>query len=316
MTAYIFIGVLILLLLIYLIIAWSYFKLAVKRPFVEDMCTKEGIAKLKLTDHEEVLLAGRKQLDTTEYEKAEIKSFDGLTLRGRFYTFTGAKATVIFFHGYRSSPLIEFTASFNFYKNNNMNVLLVHQRAHGESDGEYVTYGVKERKDVFSWIDFVKDRLGEDAPILLSGVSMGSATILMGAGLGYPKNVIGLIADCGFTSPYEIIKHVVKTHIKIPFRPLIYTVNFLCNKLAGFDLREYSTVEGIKNCDIPILFVHGNADDFVPPSMTKANFDAYQGPKQLLLVDGAGHGYSYLINKMEYQKKIEEFILKTLDENA
>ena len=141
---------------------------------------------------------------------------------------------------------------------------------------------------------------------------MGSATILMGAGLGYPKNVTGIIADCGFTSPYEIMEHVVKTHIKIPFKPLIYTVNFMCKRLAGFDLREYSTVEALKKCDKPILFVHGMEDDFVPPYMTETNYKSYQGEKKLLLVDKAGHGYSYLVNKAEYQKLIEDLILKTL----
>lgn len=312
MTVIIITGILLLLISIYLIIAWSYFKLAVKRPFVEDMCTKEGIAKLKLTDYEELLLRGRQQLDTTEYEIAETKSFDGLTLRGRFYTVPNAKGTIIFFHGYRSSPLIEFTVSFDFYRKHNINVLMVHQRAHGESEGKYVTYGIKERRDVFSWIDFVRSRLGEDTKIFLSGVSMGSATILMGAGLGYPENVTGIIADCGFTSPYEIMEYVVKTHIKIPFKPLIYTVNFMCKRIAGFDLHEYSTVEALKNCKLPILFVHGKADDFVPPIMTETNFEAYQGEKRLLLVENAGHGYSYLLNKKEYQELIEDLILKTL----
>ncbi len=312
MPAIIIISVVLALLIIYLIISWSYFKLAIKRTVIEDMCTKEGIAKLKLTDYEEILLKGREQLENTEYEKAEIKSFDGLTLRGRFYTVPNARATVIFFHGYRSSPMIEFTASFNFYRKRNINVLLVHQRAHGESEGKYVTFGVKERRDVYSWIDFVKSRLGEDTKIFLSGVSMGSATILMGAGLGYPENVKGLIADCGFTSPYEILEHVVKTYIKIPFKPLIYTVNFMCKKLAGFDLREYSTIEGISNCKLPILFVHGKADDFVPPHMTQRNYDSYQGEKILLLVEAAGHGYSYLINKEEYQEQIENLILNKL----
>jgi len=317
MTAIVIIGsILVALLAIYFFIAYFYFKLAVKRKDIKDLCNKEGIAKLKLSKYENILLEGRKLLDETPFEIVETKSFDGLTLKGRFYPVENAVGTLVFFHGYRATPLLEFAASFEFYRNRGMNVLLTFHRAHGESEGKYITYGVKERRDVFSWIDCVKNKLGDDTKIVLSGVSMGCATVLMGAGLGYPKNVVGIVADCGFTEPYEIIKHVTKNFIKIPFKPLFPAVNYLCKHIAGFDTREYSTLKALENADIPVLFVHGKDDDFVPPHMTEENYKIHNGEKRLLLAEGATHSCSYLVKNSEYQSLIENFILIRLAQNA
>ena len=143
-----------------------------------------------------------------EYEPVSIVSHDGLKLFGKVYASGAAAPWLILFHGYRSRAERDFCGGLRFGVESGYNVLLVDQRAHGRSEGKCLAFGVLERRDCLSWVNFVVSRAGEGAKIVLYGMSMGAATVLMAAGLKLPENVVGIVADCGYTAPEAIIKTV------------------------------------------------------------------------------------------------------------
>ena len=141
---------------------------------------------------------------------------------------------------------------------------------------------------------------------------MGCATVLMASELGYPDNVKGIIADCGYTSPYDIVSSVMKNNMHIPKYPFIWMYDAACRILAGFSLKECSATEAMKVNTVPVLFAHGEADDFVPYWMTKRNYDACIADKDFVSVPDAGHGMCYLIDREQYENAIDRFIATVL----
>lgn len=251
-----------------------------------------------------------KLLDEREHEGVYIASCDGLKLYGRIYG--GTKDTVILqMHGYRGHGIKDFCGSSFYWLDRNYTVILPDQRSHGKSDGHTITFGIKERYDVLSWISFITTRYGENVKIILSGISMGAATVLMAGGLDLPKNVIGIIADCPYSTPWEIIKKVVKER-GFPLK-VFYPLTRLSAKLFGkVDIESASPMEALKTTKLPILFIHGDADRFVPYYMGKSLYDAYTGDKTLLTVKDAGHAFSYFFDRASYEKALDEFIGRVL----
>ncbi len=241
-------------------------------------------------------------------EEVSTVSFDGLPLRGKWVPAEHPKATIILFHGYRSSYLTDFGGIFQAYHDLGLNLLLVRQRSHGESEGKYITFGVHERKDVLSWIDFHNRTHGADN-LFLGGMSMGASTVLFAAGEDLPENVRGITADCGFTSPYDIIGKVARTGFHLPPRLVLPLLNIYTRRLAGFDLKECATTDTLKRAKVPILMIHGKADDFVPWEMSQAGFDACASEKQLFLAENAGHGMSYLLETERLTQTLVDFFL-------
>ena len=197
-----------------------------------------------------------------------------------------------------------------FYENLGLNVLMPYQRAHGLSEGRYISYGIKERGDVHKWIEFINKRYNYQQDIFLSGLSKGSSTVLMSAGEPYPDNVKLIIADCGFTSPYHIFEHVVNTTMKVPFKLFIPPFDAICKRKAGFSVREFSTVDALRKCKVPVFFIHGEADKFVPPYMTDENYAACASEKYILKVADAPHAVSFMFDTGEYKTKLKSLIQK------
>ena len=253
---------------------------------------------------------GRICFDQTDFEEVEVESFDGLKLRGLLKTVPNSNGTLIFMHGYRSTPRHDFSGLFPFFSSFGYNMLFPFQRAHGRSEGKYITFGVRERKDAVRWCEFINNKQGYQQNIFMIGISMGCTTVVMGAGSGYPDNVRGVIADCGYTSPKEIIKSVARKLIPVEFliKPFVFSVDFLCKHFAGFSLSEYSTLDALSNTELPILFIHGEDDDFVPCEMTSENHRSYKGKKNLLLVPGASHAVSCIVDNENYKKNVIQFI--------
>jgi fermentation-respiration switch protein FrsA (DUF1100 family) len=182
-----------------------------------------------------------------------------------------------------------------------MNILLPDQRCHGKSGGRFTTFGVKESKDMLCWIHHHNAQLGE-FPIMLSGLSMGAATVMFMAEEDLPENVRYCIADCGFTSPKEIISKVFRDVIHLPAWPVMWAADLFARLFAGFRLDEKNSLRSLCENRLPFMFVHGLADDFVPCDMTRRSFEACAGEKHLLLVEGAGHGVSYIHAKEKYNE--------------
>ncbi len=235
------------------------------------------------------------------------QSYDGLRLHALWVPVENARGTVLFAHGYRSTLLVDFGLAFELYHKCGMNLLIPDQRSHGKSEGKFITFGVKESRDMRGWIDFHNSQLS-DKPLILSGLSMGASTMLYLADQNLPENVKGIIADCGFTSPREILRSVFEKVIHLPAGPTLFATDIVARLVAGFSLSQKDTRKVLKNSRYPIILVHGMDDSFVPCSMTEQAYAACNEPKQLLLVDGAEHGVSFLVEQERYTKIILDFL--------
>ena len=273
--------------------------------------TREGREKYPkwLAAYAAQFAAGEIFLETTPYETVSISAFDGLMLRGRFYSAADAKGTLLLMHGYHSNAVDNFSCIAEFYYRLGYNLLLVSQRSHGDSDGKYICFGVKERFDCRDWAVYLSQRpdcCGKS--IFLDGISMGATTVLMAAGLDLPETVDGIIADSAFTSPWDIIADLAGRRYHLPAHPLCDGLSLLTQCIAGFRLKEYSTPEAMRENRIPTLFVHGEGDRFVPYRMTIESHTACAAEKQLVIVPGAGHGGSYLIDRENCETILRAFL--------
>lgn len=237
----------------------------------------------------------------------EIVSRDGNRLVGHLYKCPSAKRIIIAMHGWRSSWSKDFGVISQFFHSNDCSVLYAEQRAQNQSEGEYMTFGLLERYDCLDWVSWTNEQFGDSLPIYLAGVSMGATTVLMTADLDMPDNVYGIIADCGFTSPHAIWKHVVENNLHLPYSLHDAQVKEIVRKKICMGPQDHSTVESLKKCRIPVLFIHGANDSFVPVSMTYENYRACAAPKELLIVPGAEHGMSYIVEQEKYESTVRSF---------
>lgn len=235
-----------------------------------------------------------------------IQSKDGLTLRAKFYELTPDAPVEILFHGYRGNAERDLNGGVFRCASLGHSALLVDHRASGHSDGKIITFGVKEVEDGLLWIDFVRTQFGEDVEIFLGGVSMGAATAMMLAGKDLPANVKGILADCGYTSAREIIKKVVR-EMKLPADLLYPFIKWGARIFGGFDLDATPPVEAVKRSQVPMIFLHGDTDDFVPLEMSLACYEACSAPKAFAAIRGAGHGLAYPVDKEGYVKAVADF---------
>lgn len=235
-----------------------------------------------------------------------ITSFDGLRLHGRYYEGVPKAPIEIMFHGYRGTAERDMCGGARRAFAVGRNALIVDQRTSGESEGRVISFGINERKDCLAWISYVIEHFGDDVEIILTGISMGAATVLMAAGMDLPKNVVGVLADSGYSSPRDIIKKVIR-QLSLPASLLYPFVRLGARIYGGFHLEEASPVEAMKKCRVPVMFVHGEADDFVPCSMSKINYEACASRKGLLTISGAGHGIGCMVDWDLYIKALEEF---------
>ncbi|MCR4940947.1 MAG: alpha/beta hydrolase [Treponemataceae bacterium] len=248
--------------------------------------------------------------EKVEAEDVYINSFDGYKLYGMFITSPAekCKGTVIMCHGFHGIPPRDFAFLPDFYLSLGYNVLVINQRAHNKSGGKYLTYGIKERYDCRDWILYINERFGSSLPVFLHGLSMGCATVLMTSGFELPQNVKGIVADCGFTSPYDIIVSVLKGTMKLPAFPIMPLSLIMVKFIAGFGLKDYSTLDAMKTNKIPILFICGDKDDFVPTWMTQKNYDSCIAEKRLFWVKGAKHAESYFRDKEGFEAQVKGFL--------
>ena len=253
------------------------------------------------------IMEAAKILEETEHEQVEIAAQDGTGLVGHWFCPENAKRIIIAMHGWRSTWSQDFGGIAPFWFENDCAVLFAEQRGQGNSGGEYMGFGLLERYDCLDWINWVNERTDEKLPIYLGGVSMGATTILMTAGFELPENVKGIVADCAFTSPHAIWKHVVENNFKLPFGLYSKAAKDICEKRIQMSSDSYSTTEALSSCTVPILFIHGTDDNFVPIEMTYENYKACVSEKRLFVVPGAEHGMSYLVDKDGYEAAVKQF---------
>lgn len=255
------------------------------------------------------------EMKNIEWEEVFIDSRDGLRLFGRYHHVSDDAPLQIQFHGYKGTAYRDFCGGNKLAREMGHNTLVVDQRAHGESEGHTISFGIKERFDCLDWIDYANRRFGEDKIIIISGLSMGASTVIMAANELLPKNVRAIIADCPYSSPKDIIMKVC-ADIGLPPRLSIPFAYLGAKIFGGFDLYECDAVSGAENSKIPILIIHGEGDDFVPPEMSLKIAQANPQMVKYVTFPEAGHGLCYIKDEKRYACELRDFINGVINENA
>ena len=246
------------------------------------------------------------QVEGMEYKAMTVTSYDGLTLRGKYYELSPDSPIEILFHGYRGLAERDLCGAVQRCFAVGHSALLVDQRAGGKSDGHVITFGVKESLDVPVWAQAVAEYYGIDRPVIIGGVSMGASTVMLAAGDELPPNVVGVLADCGYTSAPAIIKKVIRER-HLPANLLYPLVRLGALLYGGFDPNEADCAKALANATLPVIFFHGDTDDFVPCEMSSENYAACAAPKRLVITPGAGHGLCYPADEDGYIAEVRKF---------
>lgn len=254
----------------------------------------------------ETMLAWQKQMRQLPQEDVSIVSHDGLTLRGKYFESVPGAPIELMIHGYRGSGERDMCGGVPRAFSLGRNVLMIDQRAAGRSDGHIISFGINERHDCMRWVNYIVERFGPEQEMILTGISMGAATVMLMSEMELPKNVVGILADCGFTSARDIIKKVIR-QLHLPVGLLYPFVRFGARLYGGFDIEEVSPIEAVKNARVPVVFIHGESDDFVPCEMSRLNYAACTARKAILTVPGAGHGLSFPVAPEEYLGALRDF---------
>lgn len=259
----------------------------------------------------EVLDNAIAEFENASYEDVTITSDDGLKLAGRYYHVADGAPLEIQCHGYKGNATRDFCGNWKIAREAGRNVLLIDERCHGKSEGHTITFGILERKDVMNWIQYAIQRFG-NVPIMLSGVSMGAATVLMVSGMELPENVKAVIADCPYDAPANIIKKVLGKDMGMPVG-IVYPLIRLGGMLYGkFNLEASSPVESVKQSKVPILLIHGDDDRFVPYEMSCNIHAAAPDKIEFHTIHGAGHALNYVTAPEEYKEIVYAFTEKYL----
>ena len=298
-------GVLMILLIACALIFLKIFYSARKKP--------GDAAEIPLPDgavykpHHEQMIRWIKQIRAMERRDVSVTSFDGLKLCGKYYEYKKGAPTEILFHGYRGSAERDLCGGVHRCFAIGHNARIVDQRAAGASEGHVITFGAKESLDCLTWIDFVIKQIDKDARIIITGISMGAATVMMAATKALPDNVIGVLADCGYTSTKAIIQKVMRD-MKLPAKPLYPLVRLGARIFGGFDPDADSPLASMQKCKLPVIFFHGDTDDFVPCSMSEENYAACTSEKKrLVIIRGAGHGLCFPVDMETYFRELRDF---------
>ncbi len=282
-----------------------------RRTMKRGNAKKERTIKMAGTDWNQYmpLIQKRKEAMLEQpHEDVFCVSEDGLQLHATYFPYGDRRKIVICFHGYTSQGMSDYVGLSDYYRRQGFSMLLVDERAHGDSEGEYIGFGCLDRIDALMWIDWVLQQCGEETQILLHGTSMGGATVLMSSGLTLPEQVKGIISDCGFTSAKEVFTHVLHSMYHLPAFPMIQIASLVNKKKAGYGLDECNAAKEVQKAEVPILLIHGDADTFVPCSMCEKIYENCASDKKMLIVKGAAHAESYYKDMDAYENALDDFI--------
>lgn len=243
--------------------------------------------------------------EKSNYSDKYIESYDKLQLHSYVVSQNSNKWAIVV-HGYGGSGKLMSDKSKYFY-DMGYNVLIPDLRGHGKSEGDYIGMGWKDRLDIISWINFIIKE-NPNAEIVLHGTSMGAATVLMTSGENLPSNVKAIVADCAYTSAWDEFSYQLETYLKVPSYYILNVTNMVTKLKAGYSLKEASALECVKKATVPILFIHGDKDKFVPYSMMDKLYDATSSPKEKLTIDGGEHANSDLVSPFLYWLTVEDFL--------
>lgn len=291
-----------------LLTAYLCFHMAFYVPRGKEKMTEEfPIPPGKIYEkYRDIMVRWMKEIRAMPHREFSIVSYDGLKLFGKYYECAPGAPIELMFHGYRGSAERDLCGGVQRCFALGRNVLVVDQRTSGKSEGRVITFGVKESRDCLTWIDFIRSQFGDDTKIILTGISMGASTVMLAAGKDLPENVVCVLADCGYSSAKDIIKKVIR-QLHLPANILYPFVRLGALLYGGFDPNAASCLRALRKCRKPVIFIHGEQDDFVPCEMSRENYFACASEKILFTVPKAGHGLSYLLDADGYLRTIREF---------
>lgn len=257
--------------------------------------------------HREQIIEWVKMARSYPCREMQITSHDGLTLRGKYYECNPGGIVEILFHGYQGNGERDMSGGIARCFALGRNALIVDHRASGRSEGKVITFGILEKLDCLRWVDKVREEFGEGVRIILTGISMGAATVMMAAGTELAPEVVCVLADCGYTSPREIIKKVIR-EMKLPADLLYPFVTLGAWLFGGFRLNSDAPIEALTRAKVPVIFIHGDTDDFVPCEMSERLYGVCSSEhKRFVKIAGAGHGLAFPTNKDGYVRALAEF---------
>lgn len=271
---------------------------------------------IRLRDPECIEL--RDLLRALPYETYQITGAYGLKLSAFYYKRKeGNTKLVILSHGWRGQAMRDCVLYARFYfERDDFDVLIVNHQGHYPSEGKYIGFGAVDGQNIKLWVDEVNRLWPDKYDIYLHGVSMGANAVMMSTKYGLSSNVRAIIEDCGFTNGYEQMCHVCSSRFHIPGIFVIPFVRVLVKMKVKYDCKKEDTIEALSHTNIPVLFIHGSNDNYVPTKMTIQNYEAYKGPKELMIVDGAAHARSYRTNRTLYEDKVINFCYKYQSKKA
>ena len=286
--------------------AWGLFQKTLGR--FRPQGTPEDRVRGPYAAFREPICAGIRWLREQPAQQVEIRSREGLRLCGEFLPLENARGTVLLFHGYHGDIYMDLGVAARLYRSLGFQVLCTHQRAHGKSEGKYLAMGLRERYDAAAWADYAARELCPGQKLILAGVSMGASTVLMASDLPMPETVRGIIADCGFASPWEECLYVASQWRPLPAGALLRTADLLCRAFAGYSLREWTAPQSLARTTIPVCLFHGEEDRFVPVSNSRENQAACASRCELHLYPQAGHCLSYHADPERYYGELATFL--------
>lgn len=296
---------------------WSFFELTVRCKKNKKQSKKKWfqLSHIKVNhpryENEKEYEEGKEWCRQQNMQDCYIQSRDGLRLHGYYLPAKNAKRFVLLCHGYKGSGFGDFANTARFLHENNCNLLFIDQRCCGASQGEYITFGAMEQYDVQKWAYYIALRNKDKLPIYLYGESMGAASVLMASGHRLPKEVKGLISDCGFRSMGAQVRDMAANWFHLNhIGSLLFRLNFFCNTFAGFRMDEADTTEAMKRNRRPILFFHGSRDTYVDPKNTRYNYFLCRAPKELVMIPGARHLCSAYVEPELYREKMLNFFAR------
>ena len=297
-------GVLLVLLITSLICFFKVFYSPKRKPISPDRFDIPPGGEYE--SHREQIVAWTRTVRAMPHEEISITSHDGLRLVGYYYEYRPGATTEIIFHGYRGNADRDLAGGVLRCHSLGRNALVVDQRASGKSEGRVISFGINERLDCIAWVNYAAERFGPDARIIITGVSMGAATVVMAAAEELPLCVKSVVADCGYTSAREIIRLII-AKMGLPVRILYPFVRLGAFIFGGFRLEYTSPIEAAGRAKLPIIFLHGDADTFVPCEMSARMYEVCPARKRLYFVKGAAHGLAYPDDISGYESELASF---------
>ncbi|MEN1968591.1 alpha/beta hydrolase [Lentibacillus sp. N15] len=308
------IGFIVLLFIINIVASFYFYHLAIERG-PKDFLVGNADLEVSAAAMDEFIDGDwHAWLDNQSFEEFKMTSYDGLTLKAYYLKAKQPTTkTVILAHGYLGSGKDMGLYARYYHDALGYNVLMPDARGQGESEGDYIGFGWHDRLDYADWADLMIDKLGDNAQIVLHGVSMGAATVLMTSGENLPDNVKAIVSDSAYTSVRDMFAYQMKRMYHIPSFPVLPTTSLVTKMEAGYWLTEASALDQVKKATVPILYIHGNADKFAPARMSEELYKNTKSDAELMIVDGAGHAESFVLAQDKYEAKLQEFLGKYVE---